>query len=264
MTVDEAKALLTAAAGTAATNARATRDMDWMGKGGSQARRWNCSGDEYSVKHPNNPQVVQGSAVHLLATEMVVALLARMIAAPVPNVAVVDVSPELVDGLVYQGNATAVEPGRAFGSAVVASGVDQDGADPAWRTSAENRPRFAAIAVLHLVFTVGDGPQFVYELADPHHVWSIDHGFFMGNNGTWTSGMATDTAVDLAAHGFADLGLTDAELRTAALPLFQLDDSALAACVAPVPAEWVPEADLRAACLCRLAGRRETLVGLLP
>lgn len=262
VTLDEAKALLTGAIGASVTATQATQDQGWMGKGGSQARRWRCSGgDEYAVKHLNNPQVT-GGATHLLATEVVVALLARVIGAPVPPAAVVDVAPELVDGLTYQGTTTALQAGRSFGSEIVGHGVDQDGADPAWRNSQENRPRFAAIAVLHLVFTIGDGPQFVYELADPHPVWSIDHGYFMGN-GAWTAAMAMDTAVDIAAHGFADLGFSEAELRTAALPLFQLDGAALAGCVAPVPAEWVPDVDVRAACLCRLAGRREALEGLL-
>jgi hypothetical protein len=124
------RALLTAHAGDAAPTTRARLDRGAMGKGGSQARRWECyDRSTYAVKHSNNPQVTAG-ATHLLATEFVAARVGAAMGAPVFPMIIVEVAPELVENVKYDGNDVELAPGRAFGSYIrpEADIVDADAA----------------------------------------------------------------------------------------------------------------------------------------
>ena len=96
-----------------------------MGKGGSEARRWECAdNNDYVVKHGNNPQTT--SAPQLLATEFVVARVGAAMGAPVFPCAIVEVVPELVDGLEYKGlPGVQLQAGRS------------SGVPPLWWTSAD-------------------------------------------------------------------------------------------------------------------------------
>jgi hypothetical protein len=237
-----------------------------MGKGGSQARRWECAdGATYAVKHPNNPQVT-GGATHLLATEFVVARVGEAMGAPVLPMAVVEVVPELVDGVTYDGGATPIAPGRAFGSQIRAEEdvVDADLAPPNWRTSEANRPRAASLCLLHALLTIGDSPQFVVRAAEPYEFWSIDHGFFISGGGAWPPDLSDQTDVtDIPTTVFPELALTTEDLRLAAEPLVSLTDEELADLIAPLPTEWEPTANLRSRCLKFVANRRDKVAEFL-
>jgi hypothetical protein len=91
-------------------------------RGGSQAHLMVCSDDEYYiVKFMNNPQ-----SVTVLANELLAYKLARLLNLPIPNCAIVDVSPELVEaskGLVIElpRRKPPCQPGPSFGSQFIES-----------------------------------------------------------------------------------------------------------------------------------------------
>jgi hypothetical protein len=237
-----------------------------MGRGSSQSRRWACfDGNTYAVKHMNNPQVT-GGATHLLATEFVASRVGAAMGAPVFPMAVVEVAPELVSGVSYDGTTDELAPGRSFGSFIRGEGdvVDADVAPPQWRTTATNRPRAAAVCILHTLLILGDSPQFVVRTDDPYEFWSIDHGFFISGGAAWPPNLAEQPELTQIETGaFADLNLTDDELRAAAEPLVALSDEALAALIAPLPPEWGPTANLRARCLKFVIDRRNQIGDVL-
>jgi hypothetical protein len=258
--------LLSARAGEVAPGTRARLDRGPMGRGSSQSRRWACFDDNtYAVKHMNNPQVTQG-ATHLLATEFVAARVGGAMGAPVFPMAIVEVAPELVSGVTYEGRPEEQAPGRSFGSFIRAEEdvVDADVAPPQWRTTTSNRQRAAAVCIIHTLLILGDSPQFVVRTEDPYEFWSIDHGFFISGGGAWPPDLGDQpelTAIETGA--FADLNLTDNELRTAAEPLVALSDEALPALIAPLPSEWCPSANLRARCLKFVIDRRSQIRDVL-
>jgi hypothetical protein len=202
-----------------------------MGKGGSQARRWDCyDRATYSVKHPNNPQVT-GGVTNLLATEFVAARVGVAMGVPVFPMMIVDVAPELVAGVTYEGSDVEVAPGRAFGSFIRpdADLVDSDTAPPQWRDAASNRDRAASVCVFHALLKLGDSPQFVVRTVEPYEFWSIDHGHFMSGGGPWTAALTTEPELtDIATSHFPDLDLTADDLRAAAEPAVRITDDQLA------------------------------------
>lgn len=233
-----------------------------MGKGGSQARRWECFDDStYAVKHANNPQVT-GGVTQLLATEFVAARVGAAMGAPVFPMAIVEIAPELVGGLTYDGSADELAPGRAFGSRIRpdVTLVDADVAPPQWRKVEANRSRAAAICVFHALLTLGDSPQFVVRNVEPYEFWSIDHGHFISGGGPWPGDLGDQTDVaDIATGVFPEFSLTTEDLQAAAQPLLALSDEDIAALIAPLPAEWCPSANLRARCLKLVVDRRDKI-----
>jgi hypothetical protein len=260
------RTLLAAHAGDAAPTTRARIDRGPMGKGGSQARRWECYDRlTYAVKHSNNPQIT-GGATHLLATEFVAARVGAAMGVPVFPVILVEVAPELVAGVKYEGTDIELAPGRAFGSFIRpdADLVDTDTAPPQWKQAAANRNRAASVCVFHAVLKLGDAPQFVVRTGEPYEFWSIDHGHFISGGGPWTAALTTEPDMtDVPTNHFPDLNLTADELRAAAQPAARLSDEQLAALVAPMPGEWCPSADLRARCVQFIARRRDKIAELL-
>jgi hypothetical protein len=258
--LDKYRALIAVEVGHQPVTVRARVDRDWMGGGGSQPRRWTCSdGEDYSVKHPNNPQVA--GTPQLLATEYVVARVGAGMSAPVFPCAIVDVAPELVMGIEYRGQpGVEVAAGRAFGSFIRSEGdvVDAGVAPPGWRSGEVNRPRAAAICVLHALFILGDSPQYVVRAEAPFEVWSIDHGHFIGNGSPWAFA-ATPPLTNIETTLFPELALTPDDVAQAALPLVQLTDEQLARAIAGVPAEWLADVDLRGGCLKFLVERRDQI-----
>jgi hypothetical protein len=182
--------------------------------------------------------------------------------APVFPCSVVDVSPELVDGVRYRGRPDVeISPGRAFGSQIRADDdlVDADVAPADWRTSDVNRTRAASTCVLHALLILGDSPQFVVRKTSPFDFWSIDHGYFISGGSEWPEDLGDRVELaDIPSTTFPEFALTADEIRQAALPLLQLSDDQLAGLIAPLPAEWA-SASLRAACLKFVALRRERI-----
>jgi hypothetical protein len=187
--------------------------------------------------------------------------------APVFPMAVVEVAPELVSGVTYQGSPDELAAGRNFGSFIRAEDdvVDADVAPPQWRTATTNRPRAAAVCILHALLTLGDSAQFVVRTDDPYEFWSIDHGFFItGGGGPWPPDLSEQPELTAIETGtFAELNLTESELRAAAQPLVTLSDEALAVLIAPLPSEWGPTANLRARCLKFVIDRRNQIRDVL-
>lgn len=126
--------------------------------------------------------VVKGTQVgRALVADQVVGRLAAVMGAPVPEVALVDVPADLVaDQNFYMGH---FEAGIGHGSRIIPG--CEDGWDIEHEDAAENRDRFALLAVLFGV-AFPDDQQFMYRKAPPRIVYSVDHGHFFAGAPDWT------------------------------------------------------------------------------
>ncbi|SRR6266568_127189 len=206
-------------------------------------------GSMYVVKGKQNRRMI--------ANEQIVAHLGRLLAAPVPEVAYVDVPQELI---ARQPQLAHFQAGVGHGSEFVTDCGDAVGIQ---YVDGENKPRFAKLAVLY-GWVFPQNQQFIYEMAAPHLVYSTDHGHFFPNGPDWTpahlpqAGVATpDQALVGPCH------LSQDELRTAAAPLVGLQDQAIARAVAAPLDEWGIAMDDRVAVATYLARRRGEILAAL-
>src|SRR5262249_28807405 len=141
----------------------------------------------------NRPEVAR-----MMIADHVVGRAGRLLGAPVPDVAFIEVPAELIMAQAEMAN---LIPGIAHGSRFIDNTTDRDVlshvAEP------DNRPRFALLAVSYGWAHAADH-QFIYEKTSPHRVYSHDHGHFFppGPQGAphWSS-------ASLASHHNADLDM---------------------------------------------------------
>jgi hypothetical protein len=134
-----------------------------------------CADKQFRVIKRPLPPNVSGC---LLFTDQVVARLAQLIGAPVPEPAIVRLSPALI-GL--EKNLSHLTAGLCHGSLFLDGHSDRA---PVLHIGApENRTRFARLAVLYGWVYASDHQQ-IYPTASPHLVLSVDHGHFIGGGST--------------------------------------------------------------------------------
>lgn len=188
--------------------------------------------------------------------DQVIARLGALLGAPVGQVSIVDLSRELIE---LNPQISYMKPGFCHATrrfVDVSERID----NISHHTDPENRPRFAALAVLYgWVGVVGDR-QFIYSNGQPHLVHSVDHGHFFPGGPDWTIGsLGSAIPCQLDDVLVAQCGLSEAEL---AVPLSRLRDVTAEKIVEIVdapPAAWgVPQAD-RDALSTYLADRRAKL-----
>jgi hypothetical protein len=125
-----------------------------------------------------NDYVVKGKLVERdtsksMITEQIIGTLGKIFHAPVPKLALVDVSAELINGEEEIKNL--LHPGVAHGKLYI-----PNCGGPTWISHPdvpENKIRHARLAILYGWFQVGD-QQIHYELSKPEQVWSWDHEGF--------------------------------------------------------------------------------------
>jgi hypothetical protein len=217
-------------------------------------------GRTYVVKarQANRPEVAR-----MMIADHVVGRAGRLLGAPVPDVAFIDVPAELV---MAQAELANLIPGIAHGSRFIDNTSERDVlshvAEP------DNRTRFALLAVLYGWAHAADH-QFIYEKTPPHRVYSHDHGHFFppGPQGAphWSS-------ASLASHHNADLDmalvqgctLTLEEIDVAIARLRNIVPADIQAVVAGVPADWDITDVERAALIEFLTSRRDALTEHYP
>lgn len=180
-------------------------------------------------------QSAKSAMEKVLTNEQVVGRLGCAIAAPVGEVKLVDVPADLVSA---EPDLQHMQPGIAHGCLYLGDNMGRRAIE--YVHVPENRPRFASLAVLFGWVGSGDD-QFLYATTPPEIVYSVDHGHFLGPGGPEWDILYFQRAGPSAAPNqqlVAACGLTEDELRAAAMPLKGITDQAVRDIVAIPPAAW--------------------------
>lgn len=244
-------------------------------RGGTQAHLLRCSdGRYYVVKFQNNPQ-----GLRVLANDFLGTLLARRLELPVPQVAIVDVSP----GLIENSEQMAIElgrgsrrccPGLCFGSRCPSERApfgrpvlrNLDFLPAALSQSVVNLADFAGMLVFDKWTCNTDRRQTILVRTHgtaSYRVLMIDHGLCF-NGSEWSfpdaplRGLYNHPAVYETVHGFEAFGPWLDRLKDA------VDRDILDQIAAEIPSEWYGgDTDALARLLDRLDYRRGRIRDLL-
>ncbi len=212
-----------------------------------------CSdGHHYVVKWYNPPRMI--------ANDQIIGHLGVTMGAPTPEVALVELAPEL---LAAEPAIKHMRAGICHGSRFIKD-VSENREHFNFLYVQENRPRFASLAVLYgLAFVAGDH-QFLYHKQIPRLVYSHDHGHFFPKGPDWTIKSLSDaplSGLDLTIVN--KCSFTSDEITRAVRSLDKLDNASIAKAVAAPPDEWGLTADERAKLALYLESRRESLLASL-
>lgn len=183
-------------------------------------------GQNYWVKPPRNPQ---GSRT--LVAEAVVYGIGRLIGAPVPTDAIVEI-PAAFDW--EYSAAYRLRGGMGHGSLNIDDAVVAE----EWGTYSQlddNRRRQAYILALWDLCMGGD-PQWLYQTTGGYCIWSFDHGFWLAGESDWTieslkrigtspwqfeldPGVASASGLREAADRLDGLSLVEIQAVTSSVPL---------------------------------------------
>lgn len=208
--------------------------------------------------------VVKGAQVgRALVADHVVALLGRRLGAPVPEVALVNVSADLIEHpLSAVGTSTMpvmhFSPGLGHGSVMVPGTILEY--DVVHTNEGDNAERFANLAVLY-GWTMADDHQFLYRTSSPHLVISHDHGHFFAGGPEWDpSSLAAASPAELDASIVHGANCSSQRIHAAGLRLQALTELDIAAAVAAPPDSWNLDMDERIALMHYLWRRRAQLL----
>jgi hypothetical protein len=201
----------------------------------------------------------------MIFNDHVIARLGKLVDAPVPEVALVDVSNEL----------NALNPDRATGMGHMAAGtahgsrrfdevseridaIDHVGAG-------DNKGRFAKLAVFNAWVGSYSDRQFLYDNAPPYRVYSVDHGhFFHGGPGWSINSLDQAPAAQIANDIVTACNLTNDDLSDACSSLEDVADVEIAEVLAIPPDEWGVSLDERVALASYVHKRRRELLAAHP
>jgi len=203
--------------------------------------------------------IVKGRQIgRAIVNEHVVARLADQIKAPVPPIAVVDVTQALID---IESQISHLPNGDAHGSRLVDNCSDR--ASFQYMNLQENRQRFAKLVILYSWVGVWSDHQFIYKNDPPHLVYSVDHGHFFQGGPNWTLSGLNGTPPAVIDNNFSVCGLTVPELKAAAADLALITKDTVAAIVGGVPDTWALARDEAKGLIDYLVRRRDQLIALL-
>ncbi|QIM19567.1 hypothetical protein G7066_15080 [Leucobacter coleopterorum] len=132
-------------------------------------------GNQYWVKAPDNPQ---GSRT--LIAEVIAHGIGRMLGAPVPDTALVNIPAKLP--WTYK-DGRQMREGVAHGSLNIPNVIESDD----WGTYSrrdDNRRRQARILALWDL-CMGVDPQWLHQTTADYSIWSFDHGFWLAGESDW-------------------------------------------------------------------------------
>lgn len=199
----------------------------------SHAVELGCAdGSRYVVKGLRKDQE-QGRMVF---NDQVAARLGALLGAPVPQVALIEVSAELITANPgAEDQMGHMVPCTAHGSKVIPNVTERinnlDHAD-------ENRIRFAILSIFFGWLWAGDR-QFIYEKIPPYRVYSHDHGHFFPGGPNWAT-----ANLPRAGRAEAESGLvtqckfTSNEMAAACAPLVKVGPEQVAEVLAVPPESW--------------------------
>lgn len=166
-----------------------------------------------------------------LIADHVVARLAECLGAPVPPAMLVNLPAELI---ALEPQMQHMLPGPCHGSRLVADCIDsRDIRYP----HGENVARHAQLCVLYS-WLDGNDAQWLYGKAEPHLVYSFDHGCFFPGGPEWTEDDLRNAPPPEQHPAFDICGLDSDTLKQAAAPLKALQPVQIAGVLASVPAAW--------------------------
>jgi hypothetical protein len=188
-----------------------------------------------------------------LVPEQVVARLAALIDAPVPESCLV----QLPDALV----ATNVDMSHMLSGIAHGSLYQRDcgGRMGVHNVCDENRPRFASLNLLYS-WTVCNDMQWIYEAGAPHLVHSVDHGHFFPSGPDWTAQTLRSAGNPQPVADFSMCGLVAADYAQALKLAEALAPWQIAAVVASPDESWGCTMDERIAIADFLYRRRPLLL----
>lgn len=208
-----------------------------------------CSdGQRYVVKWFAPPRMI--------ANDQIIGILGNAMGAPVPEVRLVDIAPELVAAVPAIKHLRA---GLCHGSRFL-NGVSETRENFNFMRVQENRPRFALLAVLYGLTCAADH-QFLYGKQPPRLVFSHDHGHFFPKGPEWTINSLTGAptpALDQTIMEKCDF--MPKEITTALQSLENINDECIALAVATPPDDWGLTDDDRIAMAGYLETRRDELL----
>lgn len=221
-------------------------------------KKWNSFSKPVALAcDDGNDYVVKGRQCgKVIVNEQIVGLLARHIGAPVPEVRVVNVPKELIE--LQTAEMSHITPGLSHGSRLEGGCTDR-----LWLSHwdiPENKPRFAALAVLYGWIHPNDN-QLIYRLDKPPLVFSVDHGNFFPGGPHWSA-----SSLRAANHPqpLPDIvngcQLTSEHIQPCLDRLAEISEGQIAEAVAAPCDEWAITMDERIAVAQYLDQRRHILV----
>jgi hypothetical protein len=196
----------------------------------------------------------------MVFNDQVAARLGALLNAPVPEVALVEVSAELIAANPGKKEQMGhMLPGPAHGSLRI-EGVTERINSFDHPDDADNRVRYAALAIFFGWLVAGDR-KFIFKKAMPRLVYSHDHGHFFPGGPKWTIASlqrAPAPQADIAL--VSKLKLLPEELARACAPLRDVLPEQIAQALAVPPNEWGVSLEERAAVAGLLCSRRASLL----
>jgi hypothetical protein len=248
-------ALISAAIAISPTPVVAMEHVESLGSASAPQKIRCDDGHLYAVKFRTNGY---GNGRAIFA-EHVVPRLGALVGAPIPEVALVSVTADLLDvsSFLIAGGPPTV--GLHHGSRWVNDFADREGIAHV----DQNREALAALSVLYTWAHCPADHQLIYSNKEPHAVLSVDHSAFFIDQGAWTPSALLALPAPSAYDGFYDpAGLSDID-RSAALDMLEaVKPEDIAGAVAGPPDEWGVDAGDRAALASFLHTRREQVLTL--
>jgi hypothetical protein len=225
-------------------------------------RRWSTASSPFLVTADDgNRYVVKGNvAGRMIVNDQIVARLGESLGAATGIPALVKVEQTFIDLSPEVKNAGII-PGTWHGLAYVENYSEREGFQHF--ALAENRTRFALLAVLYGWAFTSQDHQFIYSNAPPPLVLSVDHGHFFPSGPNWTTarlqGMTTTAEPDPTIRG--NCQIPDDAINVAKASLHTVDAvAAIAGAVAMPLDEWQIDMQERVAMAEYLERRRAELL----
>lgn len=248
-TRDDWRELIREAANERPAPVAASTFLERLGTASQPVKVMADDGHVYLVKGRQNGRMI--------VNEQIVAALGTELHAPIPPVALVDVPEPLIRA---EANMQHLQPGVSHGSRWLDSCSDRQGI--AYTDRPENRPRFAALAILYSWVQGGD-QQLIYEKTPPNLVYSVDHGHFFPGGPNWTVAGLQATGDPGLDATFQACGLDDSDYTPVIDRLRSLPSGAIATAVARPRQDWQISEDERVEVAVYLDDRRWKLIELL-
>lgn len=217
---------------------------------------YRANGDRWVVKLPHR-QSGHGS-VKAMVSEQVAGRCGILIGAPVPEVGLLKLSPDLWPPPEDWDRDQVIDVGVYHCSRFHEGFGDRfDGLD----YIEENRGRFAYLELLYRWVHCESDHQLIYREEPPYDVLSVDHGAFLPGGPDWSLSSLWSAGCSPAAQPFfGPAGLTRTDRSPAIDALRRVTDVQIAAIPVAIPASWGISNEERLAIAAFLACRRDALI----
>lgn len=185
-------------------------------------------GKRYWVKAPDNPQ-----GPRTLVAEVVSYGIGRLVGAPVPQNALIDIP----DGLAWRfRDGRTMKAGVGHASLEIPNAVMSD--DWAVYSALDDNRRRQAFILAVWDLCMGGDPHWLHQLTDRYSMWTIDHGFWLAGEADWDIASLRKIGVSPWVEDI-DAGVASASaLKEAAEAVEQIELESIRAILSAVPVDW--------------------------